>query len=480
MKQLAAILETLSPAELRAWVVRQLRGENPAGLRQLYEAPHVPIATIYRFLAPTTRESMQYVIYDLMREIAAGTSVVSAEETFALVDPVFTSSSLQPKVVTLLLSLVAAFDERTPLRHPTLVALLRCGYKGPAGFWADMLRNADDDALMVILEGISEASLAELFNVLERLQWSEYVGDCVASLVPWLIEEYSAERVVPRLMQILAGAPPESRTPVLAIVRPHNVPLPNTDVDWLKAIDSYITGRSDERPWSVFEIGAHLANWKSFADDHADFQGALDDWFKRWSPIPEAMPQAMRALELLAQYPSSRRLIAVIAALDAFRLHGATPEHLPFISTALRAITMNPVALKQLWNDNHDVRKTYERWLEYALGIGWLREPTLRELVTWLDFPDLAPFYRLVADGQMTVNELTEFVRRAAATQATVVRILYEVHQSAIFDERRDIVMALFKNNEGLALQALSLERAAALGSTAALTDYAKQVESQT
>jgi hypothetical protein len=470
MKKLAEILEAADPAALRGIVIRQLRGENPAGLRQIYETAHYPIAAIYRSLTGRTRESLQNVVYELVRETAAAKKpAVPPDEVFALVMPLFAADP-EGDVRTLLLDAAASVNGRPALRQPVLLALARLGYRGTAAFWRAHLRGSDDEALAVILAGVARASLSEFFGLLRALEWSVYVADCVATLTPWLIEEHGAEAVLPRLLRILRDIPPDLGRPILAVIDPLGVPMPRRIPDWTTAIESYALGETDETPWQIFEIDASPRT-ERIAAEKGDFQLALDDWIRRWSPHPDSLDRAMREIELLRRHPSQSAIVAIIGALDTFRLQRAGHEHVGFIAAALSVITMNQAIVRNVWRESQETRNVYERWLEHALGVEWMRPVVLRELVKWLDLPDLAPFYALIAHGQMTVAELIHFARNEAADEAVVVRMVHEVHQFAQLAGRPEIIKAIETVDPTFALKFLKRQQLQFSGSAIALSD---------
>ncbi len=448
MKALIAQLEDADAPKLHALVISQLRGENPSGLRQIYEATHYPISAVYSSLRPSVRESLQQVVYALMRDAVSGLKpVVPHEELFALVDPVFSSSALEGNVRSLLLNTAKDLDSRPALRQPILLALVRSGYRGSAAFWRPHLRGNDDDALAVILSGIARASVSEFLSLVAEIKWSPYVADCVSMLTPWLVEEYGAEAVLPRLLTIVRDIDADVRRPVIAAIRPADVPLPRSIIDWIVAIESYAMGIAGDRPWEIFGIDTS-SRVDRVAADKGEFQRAIDEWIERWAPHPSGFARAMREIELLRRYPSRPVVVAIIGALDAFRLAHATKEHASFISTAMSVITLNQAIVRLVWHEEQKTRSVYERWLDYAFEVDWLREVVLHDLVKWLDLPDLAPFYSLVAHGQMTIAELIVFARKEAADESVVIRMIHEVYQLAQLYGRPEIVKGVEEVDE--------------------------------
>lgn len=438
---------------LETWVVQQLRGENPSDLRQIYEATHYPIAAVYRFLAPVTRETLQGIVLKLMRAVAGGSREVPPHELFALVDPVFSSSVMRDDALDLLLSLTSQFPRHPDLRHPTLLAIRRIGHRGTAVWWISQLKGEDDEALVLLLEGLADASLTEWFATLSDFRWTAYVADCVASLTPWLIDTFGNEAVVPRLLRLLADRPAEVRRPILAMIGVEDLPLPRTDHAWREAIEAFVTGESQQQPWNMLDIAP--ARW-STATERTRFKDALQNWLSTWKLETAKIEDGRRLTCLLSAYPSDTAVAAMIGALHSLPVANRGAES--FFKDALEVIAASPQSVRELWRKDANARTNYGRWLAHALAVPSLRDLAIIETVKWIDSPDASPYLEMIWAGGISVKELRDISRAAGMNERTILQLLVEIYKSAMNAEDEKIMKEIQAIVPDFAQQVLRVE----------------------
>jgi hypothetical protein len=454
VKEIVARLDSADIQQLRKWVVDQLRGQNPGELRQTYEATHYPIAAMYRFFSPVTRESLQSIMLELMRATAKGSRNVPPHELFALVDPIFASSSLQSEALDVLLSIGTNFSAYPDLRHPTLVAVRRIGYKGTAVWWKSQLKGENDEALVTLLEGIAAASLTEFFTTVRSMQWSKYIADCVASLTPWMIEEFGNEAVLPRLMHLLVDQPQDLQRPIVAMIGAEDLQFPRSDTEWRVAIEAFVSGESDVQPWDSLTVAP--PRWVSIAAERIAFNDALRQWLGSWMPDPANTEPALRLIGLLRAHPSDAGIATLIGALDVLTIDDARAE--PFFRESLKAISSSAVSVRQLWRKDENARTGYARWLVRALAVPNLRNLAVAETVRWLDVPDASPYLEMISAGGISVYDLKEAVHKAGMSERTILMLLVEILRSAITAENDKIVKEIKAIEPDIAQKTLRLE----------------------
>jgi amino acid adenylation domain-containing protein len=219
-------VERLTRDELALWMKERLRRQDwsvPGGGHES-EMPHYLLALLYSKLDRFTREDFQNIIIELLEDLARNPSSEllgePGHELIMLTDPVLIQSPRREDAIDLLREIANSKrlrSEAWPNLHlRALQGLVALRYRTGVDFWEQQFLRQDTRYAPVILEGLSLIDVAAPFCWLKEIDWDDAVEDGIIGLLPTLLENYGAGKVVASIENALAVLPDKAATALLS------------------------------------------------------------------------------------------------------------------------------------------------------------------------------------------------------------------------------------------------------------------------
>lgn len=223
----------LSQGDLRDWVWERLHGDDPAFGSAPGQMPHYLFFLIYPKLNPLTRENLQTIILDFIRDLGQDPKSAwqgeAGDELLQLVDPILVDSPRKQEAVDLLLQIVDSpqiFGRSEPNLHlRALQGLVTLGYAGNANFWLRQFASGGDRYAPVVLEGLALIDVSDAFDWLTDVGWTDQVEDAIIGFLPSLLETHGAGEIVPLLAQTLQKLPKRGREAIQRFADEEDLPI---------------------------------------------------------------------------------------------------------------------------------------------------------------------------------------------------------------------------------------------------------------
>ena len=174
-------VDDLRHEEIRRWLERALRGQEPLPLLTRDEFPHLGILRLEKTLKPATRDSLREGALQLVRRFCADGQGETAylEELLALV-----SAFRDPEAVQMLARLAEYFPDvsqiSTEIRLAVLAALVDMSPPQPVEFWARIFRQDPEQYAGLVLSGMLAINPACAIEVLPKMPNTERAGQAAA------------------------------------------------------------------------------------------------------------------------------------------------------------------------------------------------------------------------------------------------------------------------------------------------------------
>src|SRR4051794_37572255 len=201
-----ASVESLSYAELRAWMEARLHGKDivvPGDVRQ-GELPHYMFTVIYPHLERHVRQDMERIIVEFVRDMARNEQSSwcgeAADELLMLIQYVGGQD-----ILCYLLEMIEdrrflppeAPEETRRLHFRILQTLAALNWRGATGFWEKEAVQAPNECLGVALDRLGLIDPVYAIRLLTQVPWTEEVKDQVFIALPSLLDEYTPAKIRP-------------------------------------------------------------------------------------------------------------------------------------------------------------------------------------------------------------------------------------------------------------------------------------------
>lgn len=177
----AISIDDLRHEEIRRWLERALRGQEPLPLLTRDEFPHLGILRLEKTLKPATRDSLREGALQLVRRFCADGQGETAylEELLALV-----SAFRDPEAAQMLVRLAEHFPDvsqiSTEIRLAVLAALVDMSPPQPVEFWARIFRQDPEQYAGLVLSGMLAINPACAIELLPKMPDTERAGQAAA------------------------------------------------------------------------------------------------------------------------------------------------------------------------------------------------------------------------------------------------------------------------------------------------------------
>ena len=177
----AISIDDLRHEEIRRWLERALRGQEPLPLLTRDEFPYLGILRLEKTLKPATRDSLREGALQLVRRFCADGQGETAylEELLALI-----SAFRDPEAVQMLVRLAEHFPDvsqiSTEIRLAVLAALVDMSPPQPAEFWARIFRQDPEQYAGLVLSGMLAINPACAIELLPKMPDTERAGQAAA------------------------------------------------------------------------------------------------------------------------------------------------------------------------------------------------------------------------------------------------------------------------------------------------------------
>ncbi len=174
-------VDDLNHEEIRNWLERALRGQEPLPLLTRDEFPHLGILRLEKTLKPATRDSLREGALQLVRRFCADGQGETAylEELLALA-----SAFRDPEAVQMLARLAEHFPDAsqisTEIRLAVLAALVDMSPPQLAEFWERIFRQDPEQYAGLVLSGMLAISSACAIELLPVMPDTERAGQAAA------------------------------------------------------------------------------------------------------------------------------------------------------------------------------------------------------------------------------------------------------------------------------------------------------------
>ena len=174
-------VDDLNHEEIRNWLERALRGQEPLPLLTRDEFPHLGILRLEKTLKPATRDSLREGALQLVRRFCADGQGETAylEELLALV-----SAFRDPEAVQMLVRLAEHFPDvsqiSTEIRLAVLAALVDMSPPQPVEFWVRIFRQDPEQYAGLVLSGMLAIDPACAIELLPKMPDTERAGQAAA------------------------------------------------------------------------------------------------------------------------------------------------------------------------------------------------------------------------------------------------------------------------------------------------------------
>jgi hypothetical protein len=220
-------INSLSMSALRGWTQAVLLGETAFVRGSKGELPHIFLKNIYRELDPSSRGAFEDVILSHLSNMVQNPKSVwrgeAGDELLLLISYVFRSSNRPKEPTDLLLYFISRghpFSSKVPSLHWRAVqTLVGLKYRTRPQFWMDIYRNFGINYARSVFAGLTLTSLPKALDWFMEEAHNSEVVDALLIRLPWLLEEYGAEKLSKHLIGLWAYIPVSYRNDFSTSVR---------------------------------------------------------------------------------------------------------------------------------------------------------------------------------------------------------------------------------------------------------------------
>lgn len=225
-------IDDLNHEEIRAWLERALRGQEPLPQITRDEFPHVGILRLEKTLKPATRDSLRDGALQLVRQFCVDGQGESAYlvELLAL-----TSAFRNPQAVHILAQLARRFYELPQISSEVRLAILATLVDTPppqsVEFWDGILRQDPEKYAGLALSGVLAINPERAIELLPAMPDTDRAGQAAALKLDLTWDNLTPERryrFVRDIRDILAQCGSHFADPVRAWVDSKEEPRPAT------------------------------------------------------------------------------------------------------------------------------------------------------------------------------------------------------------------------------------------------------------
>ena len=198
-------IDDLNHEEIRAWLERALRGQEPLPRLTPDEFPHLGILRLEKTLKPATRDSLRDGALQLVRQFCADGQGESAYlvELLAL-----TSAFRNPEAVHILAQLARGFYEwpqiSSEIRLAVLATLVDTPPPQSVEFWDGILRQDPEKYAGLALSGVLAINPERAIELLPTMPDTERAGQAAALKLDLAWDDLPPERRYPFVESIQA------------------------------------------------------------------------------------------------------------------------------------------------------------------------------------------------------------------------------------------------------------------------------------
>ncbi|HLG14950.1 MAG TPA: SpoIIE family protein phosphatase [Blastocatellia bacterium] len=215
-------VEALSRQDLSEWVHDRLHGRDVTVPGDRGGMPHYLLALIYPKLDRATREDLQLIVMEFLRDLvrngASEWSGEAGDELLMLVEPVLGQSPRRDEAVDLLLGAAKSGRLRTntdpDLHHRALQVLVELHHRAERSFWQRQFELGGPPYAPTALEGLSLVDASAALKWLTSIRWNEAVEDAIIGLLPSLLEDYGAAKITSLLENVWSKLDPAFHEPL--------------------------------------------------------------------------------------------------------------------------------------------------------------------------------------------------------------------------------------------------------------------------
>jgi hypothetical protein len=244
--------------EIRAWLQRALRGQEPLPLLTRDEFPHLGILRLEKTLKPATRDSLRDGALQLVRQFCADGrgEIAYLEELLAL-----TSAFRNPEAVQMLARLAEKFPHLSHVTVEIRLAVLAMLVDTPppqsVEFWDGILKQDPEKYAGLVLSGVLAVNPARAIELLPAMPDTERAGQAAALKLDLAwddLQPNQRSRFVWDIQSVLAQCGSRFAGPVRAWVNSKEEPRattanPSLSVAlYIRDVQLYLVKRPASRP----------------------------------------------------------------------------------------------------------------------------------------------------------------------------------------------------------------------------------------
>jgi hypothetical protein len=208
-------VDVMSHDDLRRWIRDRLRGRDSicADAERSDDMPQYLLKVLYPQLDRSTREDFQGIVLSFLASLTLDPDSEWLGEPgsrlLLLLDPVLVQSPQRAEAVNLLRRIAQsprfAAGPFPNLHFRALQALVGLRHRADHKFWDRQFRLGGDAYAPVVLEGLALIDASAALDWLAEVPWNEAIADAVEGLLPSLLEDYGA----PKIISLIEGIIPQ-------------------------------------------------------------------------------------------------------------------------------------------------------------------------------------------------------------------------------------------------------------------------------
>lgn len=319
-----------SQQEWSVWVRERLLGQETTLSGTVGDPPHYLFVSLYGSLDVGARESLQFAILGLLRELIDRSMPEQWPDDatvglLRLTANAFRQSPIREEAIESLLQLIEHLSPTATSQKESLFAahqgLLELGFRGTSTLWEELSAVDSKSFAVLTFVGLSTVSLRSALRWLASVDWSSDYARVFESNLPTLLEDFGADKLITELSQILPVFSHDASAAIEGALRRHGVHEPVASASpadfWIDQIEDILS--CDASP-------------------HEDGRDAVEDLAQRVSAAGSSVKRHVHAaireiinrsnLDESVEPLYFERLVSILAVFPSLEAFGALVQFL--------------------------------------------------------------------------------------------------------------------------------------------------------